>query len=115
MTDSSVVTATTTPPAFAGLTAAERRCLQDWRVAALSIGVDAVEDLSGRRWPCAIDSVVIGVFQAGEREASWLVVKHDDQWVVASCLDLTVSPAVDSLDAALCLLRAAGSAGDTAA
>jgi hypothetical protein len=87
--------------AFRGLSPEECRQLREWRVAARAIGVDTVEDLSERSWPCSIDGALIGVFLAGRHAASWMVVKHNGQWAVAHCGDLTVSRPVGSLAEAL--------------
>jgi len=86
---------------FSGLDPSERRYLEQWQRAAHAAGIDAVEDLMHRPWPCAIDGAVIGIFMQGDVAASWLVVKHNGQWAVASCADCTVSGAVASLAEAL--------------
>lgn len=86
---------------FGGLNPTERRYLEQWHRAARAVGIDAVEDLIERPWPCAIDGAVIGVFMEGDTGASWLVVKHNGSWAVASCADCTVSASVPSLADAL--------------
>jgi hypothetical protein len=92
---------TDSPLGFRGLTPEECQYLSEWRIVARAIGVDAVEDLGGRSWPCSIDGAVIGVFLTGQQAASWMVIKHDGQWAVAHCADMTVSRPVDSLAEAL--------------
>ena len=101
MMNSSRVDVIATAPSFTGLTTNELRSLRHWQTAAQAIGVDAVEDLSSRLWPCLISGVVLGVYRNGQSEASWLVIRHNAEWVVASCEDLTVSVPVTSLDEAL--------------
>jgi hypothetical protein len=86
---------------FGGLTTKERRDLAQWQYAARAVGIDAIEDLSQRPWPCSVDGAVIGVFVEGNKAAAWLVVKHGGRWAVACCADNTVSPSVESLADAL--------------
>lgn len=91
--------------AFRALTPDERAHLSNWRRASLSVGIDAVEDLTSRPWPGPIADVVIGVYRFGEAMASWLVIGQNGQWVVASCTDNSVSEQFDSLAAALTQLK----------
>jgi hypothetical protein len=93
---------------FNGLSLEESRYLREWQAQARAFGVDGVEDLAGRSWPCPIDGVVLGVFMRGDQAASWLVVKHNGEWAVARCDDLSVSRPVDSLAEALDQLRPPG-------
>ena len=91
---------------FGGLSPSERRYLGQWQRAARVVGIDGVEDLIERPWPCAVDGAVIGVFVEGDTAATWLVVKHNGRWAVACCADCTVSPSVESLPEALAELYA---------
>ena len=93
---------------FGGLSPRERRYLEHWQRAAHAAGIDAIEDLSERPWPCSVDGVVIGVFAEGDEAATWLVVKHNGRWAVACCADCTVSPSVETLADALTELYAPG-------
>jgi hypothetical protein len=86
---------------FGGLSPTERRYLTQWQSAARTVGIDAVEDLSQRPWPCSADGAVIGVFVEDNEAAAWLVVKHNGRWAVACCADNSVSPSVESLVDAL--------------
>jgi hypothetical protein len=94
--------------AFTGLSPAEARYLDRWERAARAVGIDTVEDLIQRPWPCAIHGAVIGIFVEGDHAASWLVVKHNGFWAVACCADGTVSTPVESLAAALSQLYVPG-------
>ncbi len=87
--------------AFSGLSLHERDHLREWQAAALTIGIDAVEDLASRPWPYPIAGTVIGVFEVGGAAASWMVIGHNGAWAVASCADETVSQTFDSLAEAL--------------
>src|ERR1700692_3664143 len=89
--------------AFSALSANERRCLQEWQDAALAVGVDSVEDLLQRPWPCAIAETIIGVFKRDDDQASWLIVGQGGQWVVACRASGGVSRALWSLTEALSL------------
>jgi hypothetical protein len=91
---------------FGGLSLTELDYLEQWRRAASAVGIDAVEDLIQRRWPCSVDGAVIGVFMEGDEEAVWLVVKHNGRWAVACCADGTVSHSVETLADALAQLYA---------
>jgi len=86
---------------FGGLRPTERPYLEHWKRAARGVGVDAVEDLAQRPWPCSVDGAVIGVFIAGDEATTWLVVEHNGRWAVACCADNTLSHSVDSLAEAL--------------
>jgi hypothetical protein len=91
---------------FAGLSSTERRYLERWQRAARAVGIDTIEDLSQRPWPCSVEGAVIGVFVEGGEAAAWLVVKHSGRWAVARCADSTVSRSVESLADALAELYA---------
>ena len=91
---------------FGGLSPSERRYLEQWQCAARVAGIDAVEDLIERPWPCTVDGAVIGVFVEGDEAATWLVVKHNGRWAVACCADCTVSRSVETLPEALAELYA---------
>jgi hypothetical protein len=90
--------------AFASLSAGERLELDVWQVAARSAGIDAIEDLSERHWPMAVDATVLGIYRAGGEYASWLVVGRDGDWCAASCDDNQVLGSGKSLRAALTLV-----------
>ena len=87
--------------AFNGLSQDERNHLREWQQAARSVGVDGIEDLASRPWPCPIAGSVIGVFKAGSEAATWLVIGHNGTWAVAYCAENRVSPTFDTLAEAL--------------
>jgi hypothetical protein len=89
---------------FNGLSADERRHLREWQALAREVGVDAVEDLTQRPWPCRIDGTVIGVFRSGFEFAGWLVIGHNGAWAVASCSQGEVSRTLNSLAEALAVI-----------
>jgi hypothetical protein len=55
---------------FGGLGQMERRYLEQWQRAARVVGIDAVEDLAQRPWPCSVDGAVIGIFVEGDETAA---------------------------------------------
>jgi hypothetical protein len=75
--------------------------LQNWRKLALPAGIDMVEDMVARPWPCLIADSILGVFRFGEDMAAWLVIGQEGTWVVAHCGDGTVSEQYHSLAEAL--------------
>jgi hypothetical protein len=75
--------------------------LRRWQAEARSAGIDGVEDLASRPWPCPVDGVVIGVFGHGSDAARWLVIGRNFSWAVAHCVEGTVSPPFDTLQEAL--------------
>lgn len=89
---------------FSALSPDERRHLHEWQTAAGVIGIDAVEDLASRPWPCPIADTVIGVFQTGTDAAPWLVIGHNGTWAVACCTEGTVSRTLHSLAEALAVI-----------
>ncbi len=90
--------------AFGLLTSDERRHLREWQVSAQAIGIDAVEDLTSRPWPCSVAGTVIGVFIAGSTAARWLVVGNEGAWAVARCVEGDVSRTLNSLAEALTVI-----------
>jgi hypothetical protein len=90
--------------AFPALSAGERVCLEEWQRTVWLCGIDAVEDLAGRPWPCTVAETIIGVFRQGEEQAGWLVVGQEGQWAVATCASGEVSAPVASLSDALSLV-----------
>jgi hypothetical protein len=105
--------ATTTPP-FAALSAADRHVLQSWTIAARDAGIDAVRDLAPRGWPVAISGALIGMFTRGDDYAAWLAIEQAGQWVVAGCIDGSVSPPMDRLEDALAVIYHACDASEWA-
>jgi len=82
----------------------ERIQLREWQSAAQAIGIDAIEDLASRPWPCPIASPVLGVYRTGDTAAAWLVIGLHGTWAVACCEDGTVSPSFDTLVEALAVI-----------
>jgi hypothetical protein len=91
---------------FGELTSDERRHLREWQATAKAIGIDCVDDLTLRPWPCPIEGTVIGVFTAGSEVAHWLVVGDGTAWAVADCEKGRVSGTLNSLAEALALIYA---------
>jgi hypothetical protein len=96
---------------FAALEDADQRILSEWLTGAAARGVDAAMDLTVRPWGVTGVGTIIGVFDAGEDRASWLIVKHGSGWTLARCGDGFVSDVLASLPAVLALLDA-GRAGN---
>ncbi len=95
-------------PEFRALHTEERSYLLDWQSRVREIGIDAVQDLAPRRWPCPIADTIIGVYKLGDELASWLVVGHAGWWAVSCCGDGTVSRSFGSLADALALVYQLG-------
>lgn len=89
---------------FSGLSLDERHYLSEWQASARAIGIDAVEDLTRRPWPCPVPDTVIGVFHAESNAARWLVVGQGGAWAVACCAEGTASPTLNSLAEALAVI-----------
>jgi hypothetical protein len=92
------------PPPFAALSEADRCVLQQWIRVAREAGIDDVRDLAARRWPVALTGAVIGVFTRSDDYAVWLAIEQSGQWVVADCVEGSVSPPVDRLEDALAII-----------
>jgi len=92
--------------AFAGLDDADRQILSGWLERARARGIDAVVDLSVRPWGVGGTGVIVGVFDAGEDRASWLIVGHRTGWTLARCGDGFISEVMTSLPAVLALIDA---------
>jgi hypothetical protein len=89
---------------FADLDRADREVLMDWLAAARANGVDAAIDLAARSWGAGELDAVIGVFEAGHPAASWLLVRYQAHWVVATVDDASISAVCDTLAQALDLI-----------
>jgi hypothetical protein len=89
---------------FRALRTDERSYLLDWRTRVRGLGIDAVEDLASRPWPCPVAETIIGIYKKGDAFASWLVVGHAGCWAVSCCDDGTVSGSLGSLVDALSLV-----------
>jgi hypothetical protein len=87
---------------FTGLDSADRQALSDWLDAA--DGVDTVMDLALRDWDIAGAQAILGVFEPGNNQASWLIVRHVSGWTLARRSDGLVSDVMDSLPELLALL-----------
>lgn len=98
------VTSTDTSLSFTILSSAERRQLREWQSKAKASGIDAIEDLTLRPWPCPVAETVIGVFQTGSAAARWLVIGDKGAWAVACCDEGKVSRTFDSLAEALTVI-----------
>jgi hypothetical protein len=92
------------PPAgtFAGLDIADRQVLSDWLDHAG--GIDNVIDLAVRPWNIPGVAAVLGVFETGKNQASWLIVRYGPGWTLARCMDSSVSDISDSLPDILYLI-----------
>lgn len=93
-------------PTFTGLDDTDRNVLSGWLDRAGARGIDAAMDLSVRPWGVSGVGAIIGVFDAGEDRASWLIVGHGSGWTLARCADGFVSDVMTSLPAALALIDA---------
>jgi len=88
-----------------GLTPEDGAVLEDWLSAARNAGIETVSDLTARPWQVAQPDLVIGVFETGQTAASWLVIRAQGRWVVATVPNDTVSDAHVMLADALRLIR----------
>jgi hypothetical protein len=104
-------TSTSPSTAFRALRADEHSYLRDWLIRARDLGIDAVEDLGSRPWPCPVAETIIGIYKLGDETASWLVVGHAERWAVSCCDDGTVSRSLGSLADALLLVSRLRSGG----
>lgn len=99
---------------FAALSEADWQVLQSWTIAARGAGIDDVRDLAPRSWPVAITGAVIGMFTRNDDYAVWLAIEQAGRWVVAGCIDGSVSPPVDRLEDALAIIYHACDASEWA-
>lgn len=91
---------------FPQLDIADRSVLLDWLDHAEEHGIDTVMDLAVRPWNIVGVDVVIGVFEIGKSQASWLVVRHGSGWALARCDDGFVSDVAASLAGILAMIDA---------
>jgi hypothetical protein len=91
---------------FAGLDDADQHILLDWLDRAGARGIDAALDLSVRPWGVTGAGAIVGVFEAGKNQASWLLVRHGSGWVLARREDGYVSDEMLTLPIILALIDA---------
>ncbi|HEY1413993.1 MAG TPA: hypothetical protein VGF36_17740 [Rhodopila sp.] len=91
---------------FTGLDDADQQVLSDWLDQAGARGIDAALDFSVRPWGVTGTGAIVGVFEAGEHHASWLLVRRGSGWVLARRRDGFVSDEMSSLPAVLALIDA---------
>jgi hypothetical protein len=101
------------PPTFTGLNDADCHILSAWLDRAGTLGIDAAVDLSVRPWGVSGVGAIIGVFDAGQDRASWLIVGHGSGWTLARCVDGFISDVTNSLPAVLALIDADRAVGPT--
>ncbi len=89
-----------------GLDDADQDTLSAWLSRAAARGIDAAIDLSVRPWGVSGVGAIIGVFDVGRDQASWLIVGHGCDWTLARCADGFISPVMISLPAVLALIDA---------
>jgi hypothetical protein len=80
---------------FTGLEPADRRSLSDWLDDA--DGIDTVTDFSVRPWNVSGTSTILGVFETGKAQASWLIARYGSGWLAVRCADGFVSDVSVSL------------------
>lgn len=89
---------------FPQLNTAERSVLLDWLEHAGARGIDTVIDLAVRPWKVVGADVVLGVFETGHAQASWLIVRYESGWAFGRCDDGFVSDVFTSLGDILALI-----------
>jgi hypothetical protein len=89
---------------FAGLDDADRMVLADWLDRAGVRGIDLAMDFSSRPWNVSGVRAIVGVFEAGHAQASWLLVRSSSGWMLARCSDGFVSNETNLLPAILALI-----------
>jgi hypothetical protein len=85
-----------------GLDTADRRVMSDWLDGAS--GIDTVTDLGARPWNIEGATGIFGIFETGNGQASWLIVRNQSGWTLARCSDGLVSDVIDSLRDVLALV-----------
>jgi hypothetical protein len=90
--------------AFVGLDLADRQVLADWLAAARTAGIETIADFTPRPWRLTGLDVVIGVFQTAQTAASWLLVRYQGRWVLATTESDTISGVCGTLMEALALI-----------
>jgi hypothetical protein len=89
---------------IAGIDDFDRQVLADWLDRAGARGIDLAMDFSSRQWNVEGARAIVGVFEAGKAQASWLVVRSGSRWLLARCDDGFVSDEMTSLPAVLALI-----------
>jgi hypothetical protein len=90
---------------FTALDPASRDSLSNWLA---RVGcIDTVLDLSPRPWKVAGARTIIGVFEEGKDQASWLIIGQCSVWTLARCDDGSIAGPCATLAEILRLIDAA--------
>ena len=76
---------------------ADRVILSAWLDRAATRGIESALDLTIRPWKIVGLDAAFGIFETNRKRASWLIVRHGSEWVLASCADGFVSDVSSSL------------------
>jgi hypothetical protein len=83
----------------------DRQILSAWLDRAEALGVDAVLNLGGRPWNIAGVGAIFGVFETRHNQASWLIMRYGQSWILARCRDNVISGLSASLPEILRLIE----------
>lgn len=87
---------------FTGLNATDRQTLSDWLD--MASGIDTVVDLAARPWNIPGTTAILGVFEADSKEASWLIARCAEGWMLTRRLDGFISGVSTSLSDILTMI-----------
>jgi hypothetical protein len=100
--------------AFPGLGTTDRQDLSNWLRSVADSGIDAVLDLSARPWRLSEGAAIIGVFETARPTATWLIVRHADEWLLLRPADGFISAPSATLRDVLGGIELQGRPGGTA-
>lgn len=89
--------------ALMSLGAADRAALSRWLSGPAAGRIEAAIDLTPRPWNVDAAHAVIGLFEHGRSNASWLVINSRTGWAVADCATGDIRGASPTLARALAL------------
>jgi hypothetical protein len=85
---------------------ADAAALAAWLERMRPKGIDAAIDISSRRWNVPGAQALIGLFQEGEARARWLLVRHEDGWLLLRPCDAFALTAPRALEDVLAVIAA---------
>lgn len=89
-----------------GLNRTDRQVLAAWLARVDRSRIDIAADLTRRHWNVADARAIIGIFEPGRNDASWLAVAGPGGWSLIDCTSGRASSACASLEDALALIPA---------
>jgi hypothetical protein len=89
-----------------GLDSADSQVLLEWLSRARFDGIDTIMDFASRPWRIDGPRAIVGVFETKKDQASWLIMRYWNGWILIDCADGFISDVSAALPDILALINA---------